>query len=310
MTTAILFPGQGAQTVGMGKDVHDALPAARDLFRQASDILGFDLARLCFEGPAEELTRTDVSQPAILVASLAALEAVKARRPEWLADVAGTAGLSLGEYTALVFAGALTFAEAVWLVQQRGKAMQQACETNPGTMASILGLDAAKVEEACAHARGRGLGTLVSANLNCPGQVVISGTKPAVEAATAKAKELGARRAIPLAVAGAFHSPLMAPAQAALNRALGDVLITRARVPVWSNVTAGPMREPDEIRRLLGDQVVSPVRWEDAMRGLVAAGVTRVVEVGPGGVLTGLMKKIDASVETRNVATLKDLEAA
>jgi [acyl-carrier-protein] S-malonyltransferase len=310
MSTAILFPGQGAQAVGMGKDAHDALPAARDLYRQASDILGIDLAKLCFEGPQDQLTRTDVSQPAILVTSLALLEAVKARRPEWLADVTATAGLSLGEYTALAFAGVLTFAEAVWLIQQRGQAMQEACAASPGGMASILGLEAAKVEEACAHARQQGLGTVIPANLNCPGQVVISGAKPAVEAAAAKAKELGARRALPLAVAGAFHSPLMAPAQARLRTALQDVLITAARVPVWSNVTAAPMREPDEIRRLLGEQVVSPVRWEASMRAMIAAGVRRVVEIGPGTVLTGLMKKIDATIETRNVATLKDLEAA
>jgi [acyl-carrier-protein] S-malonyltransferase len=310
MSTAILFPGQGAQAVGMGKDVHDALPAARDLFRQASDILGLDLAKLCFEGPQDQLTRTDVSQPAILVTSLALLEGVKARRPEWLAEATATAGLSLGEYTALVFAGVLTFAEAVWLIQQRGKAMQDACAASPGGMASVLGLETAKVAEACAHAQQQGLGVVIPANLNSPGQVVISGAKPAVEAAAAKAKELGARRALPLAVAGAFHSPLMAPAQAALKTALQDVLITPARIPVWSNVTAAPMREPAEIRRLLGEQVVSPVRWEEAMRAMAAAGVRRVVEVGPGTVLTGLMKKIDASVETRNVATLKDLEAA
>ncbi len=310
MTTAILFPGQGAQAVGMGKDVHDALPAARDLYAQASDILGFDLAALCFAGPPEQLTRTDVSQPAILVTSLAVLEAVKARRPEWLADATATAGLSLGEYTALVFAGVLTFAEAVWLIQQRGKAMHEACAANPGAMTSVLGLDAAKVEDACAHAQRQGLGVVIPANLNCPGQIVISGTTPAVAAASARAKELGARRVVPLAVAGSFHSPLMAPAQAKVKAALADVLLTRARIPVWSNVTAGPMQEPDDIRGLLGDQVVSPVRWEDAMRGMRTAGATRFLEVGPGTVLTGLMKKIDAAAETRSIQTLADLETA
>jgi [acyl-carrier-protein] S-malonyltransferase len=310
MKTAILFPGQGAQAVGMGKDVHDALPAARDLYRQASDILGADLAKLCFEGPPDALNRTDVSQPAILVTSLAALEAVRARRPEWLEGVSATAGLSLGEYTALVFAGAVTFAEAVWLVQQRGRFMQEACDANPGGMASILGLDAAKVGEACAHAQAQGAGVVIPANLNCPGQVVISGAKPAVEAASAKAKELGARRALPLTVAGAFHSPLMAPAQAKLRTALQDVLITRGRIPVYANVTAAPAQEPEEIRRLLGEQVVSAVRWEDAMRAMIADGVRRFVEIGPGTVLTGLLKKIDATVEARNVATMKDLEAA
>jgi [acyl-carrier-protein] S-malonyltransferase len=310
MSIAILFPGQGAQAVGMGKDAHDALPAARDLYRQASDILGFDLAKLCFEGPPDQLTRTDISQPAIHVTSLALLEAVKARRPEWLEGAAATAGLSLGEFTAHVFAGSLTFAESVWLIQQRGKAMQDACAASPGGMASILGLDAAKVGEACAHAQQQGLGIVIPANLNCPGQVVISGAKPAVEAASAKAKELGARRVLPLTVAGGFHSPLMAPAQAKLRAALQDVLITRSRIPVYANVTAAPVQDPEEIRRLLGEQVVSAVRWEDAMRAMIAAGVRRVVEIGPGTVLTGLLKKIDASVETRNVATLKDLEAA
>lgn len=306
--TAILFPGQGAQVVGMAKDAHDALPAARELFRQAGDILRTDLAKLCFEGPQETLNRTDVSQPAIFVASLAVLEAVRARRAEWLADAAFAAGLSLGEYTAVVFAGGLTFAEGVWLVSQRGRFMQEACDTAAGGMASLLGLDAEKAEAACAH--GRAHGPVVVANLNAPGQIVISGAKAALEAAVSKAKELGARRAIPLAVAGAYHSPLMAPAQTELQGALQDVLLTRTRLPVVSNVTAAPAQEPEEIRGNLGVQVVSPVRWEESMRALIAKGVRRFIEVGPGRVLTGLLKKIDDTVEARSVEKLADLDAA
>jgi [acyl-carrier-protein] S-malonyltransferase len=307
-STTLLFPGQGAQVVGMARDAHDAIPAARELFQQAGDILRVDLGRLCFEGPQESLNRTDVSQPAILVASLALLEGMKARRPEWVSAATAAAGLSLGEYTALVFAGAISFAEAVWLVQQRGRAMREACEASPGAMASILGLDAQKVEAACAHAVGLGLGPVIPANFNSPGQIVISGAKAAVEAASMKAKELGARRIVPLAVAGAFHSPLMASAQEKLRHALQDVLIACPRIPVISNVTAAPTREPEAIREALAVQVVSPVRWEASMRALIAQGARRFIEVGPGRVLTGLLKKIDETVETRNVETLTDLE--
>jgi [acyl-carrier-protein] S-malonyltransferase len=281
MTTAFLFAGQGAQTVGMGAD----LPA--DLFDRASAILGYDLRALCLRGPAERLDRTDVSQPALLVASLAALEAAAPPPP------AAGAGLSLGEITALAAAEAIAFEDAVRLVKIRGEAMQAACDARAGGMNSVIGLDPEKIRAAC-----DGAGLVGVANLNAPGQVVISGEKEALERASAACKAAGARRILPLRVAGAYHSPLMEPAVARLREALRPMQLRAPRWPVVSNVTARPYASADEIPETLARQITSTVRFEESVRWMIAqSGVRRFIEFGPGGVLSGLVRKIDPSVE-------------
>ncbi len=278
--TAFLFPGQGAQTVGMGRELADALPAARRLFDQAGEILGYDLAKLCFEGPAEELDSTVHSQPALFVTSLAALEQLRQQSPEVVDGCQAAAGLSLGEYTALVFAGVLDFESGLRLVQQRGQAMQAAADATPSGMVSILGLELSKVEALCDQARGEEI--LQLANFLCPGNLAISGHKGACQRAAEMAESAGAMKAIPLAVAGAFHTPIMEPAVARLSAALEKVSLSKPRIPVVSNVDAVPHDDPEEIRRLLVKQVVSPVRWEDSMRYLLAQGFDQFYEVGPG----------------------------
>lgn len=298
MTMALLFPGQGAQIVGMGKDLHAASPAAKRVFEEADEVLGFDLARACFEGPAETLERTDVCQPAILVMSVAALAAARERLGHPIPAKAA-AGLSLGEYTALVAAEALAFADAVRLVRLRGQAMQEACDARPSTMATILGAERAQVEEACR--RGSEHGVCVVANLLGPGQVAISGETKAIEAACAAAKELGAKRAIPLKVAGAFHSPLMAPAAARLREALARVEVRDPRIDVVANVTGRPVRTSAEVRDALGRQVEAPVLWEDSMRHLLGSGFHTFYEVGPGKVLAGIVRKLDPNARAVNV---------
>jgi [acyl-carrier-protein] S-malonyltransferase len=297
--TAFLFPGQGAQTVGMAGELCSTLPAARALFDRAATALGYDLLGLCVNGPAERLDATDVSQPAIFVASLAALEQLKATEPGVTSEVVATAGLSLGEYTALVFAGALTFEDGLKVVQARGRAMQAAAEASPSGMASILGAELPAVEALVAEARGAD--TLELANYLCPGNTVISGSLAAVERAEKLAAEKGLGRTIRLAVAGAFHTNLMKPADERLAAALDGVAITPPAVPVWSNVDAKPHTDPLEIRGLLVRQVVSPVRWEDTIRGLLADGVDRFYEIGPGRVLAGLMKRVNRKADLRNV---------
>ncbi|MCE9584735.1 MAG: ACP S-malonyltransferase [Planctomycetes bacterium] len=297
MKTAALFPGQGAQAVGMGKDLFEKSAAARRVFEEANAILGIDLAKICFEGPEESLNRTDTCQPAILVHSIAALRALEEKGLPLVADVA--AGLSLGEYTAHVFAGSISFADAVRLVRRRGEAMQAACEAKPSTMATVLGLDLEKLRVAVAEAASRGV--IVVANILGPGQAAISGETVAVEAAGEAAKKLGAKRVVMLKVAGAFHSPLMAPAVEALKAALAKTEIRVPRIPVVSNVTAAPVSDPAAIRELLGRQVGEPVLWEDSMRRIGADGVKRFVEVGPGRVLSGLARKIVDGSETANV---------
>ncbi|MBI5366131.1 MAG: ACP S-malonyltransferase [Planctomycetes bacterium] len=302
---AWLFPGQGAQVVGMGKDLAAASPAARAVFDRANAVLGFDLAILCFAGPEDQLNRTDVSQPAILAMSLAVLEALRERGKLPAAQAA--AGLSLGEYTALVAAGALTLEDGVRLVRRRGEFMQMACELEPSGMASILGLDRAQVEAACAAARAQGV--VVAANLLGPGQIAISGAAAALAAACAKAKELGAKRAIPLRVAGAFHSPLMAPAADRLRAELDRTEIRAPRIPVVTNVGAAPVSDPAELRAALGRQITSPVLWEDSMRRLGATGFTSFLEIGPGRTLSGLAAKIVPGAATANVDSVAALEA-
>ncbi len=295
---AFLFPGQGAQHVGMGKSIASRFPAAKALFDQAGEILGFDLASLCFEGPAERLDTTIVSQPALFVCSLAALEMVRAENPHLVADCAMAAGLSLGEYTALVFAGAMSFEDGLRVVQRRGEAMQQAADANPSGMVSALMLDrdqVAKVrDESCVD------GKIWIANYLCPGNTVLSGEKPAC----AKAAELiekaggGART---LAVAGAFHTPLMASACGQLEDALKQVAIKAPRIPVVSNVDAKPHSNPDEMREILVRQVTQPVLWEDCVREMLSQGCDQFYEIGPGKVLKSLMKRIDRKTECQTI---------
>jgi [acyl-carrier-protein] S-malonyltransferase len=286
VSVAYLFAGQGAQKVGMGQD----LPSARGLYDRASAILGFDLARVSFEGPAEELNRTDRCQPALLVHGIACLEAA---RGKGLPPAEAAAGLSLGEYTAHVFAGSLTFEDGVRLLQKRGQFMQEACEATPSGMVSILGLDRAKVAEAVA-----GQGAVGLSNVNAPGQIVISGENAALGRAVARCKELGAKRAIPLKVAGAYHSVVMKPAQEKMRAALAGVTISRPRVPVYANVSARPLVDPEEIRAALAEQVCATVLWDDSIR---AMGAARYFEFGPGGVLAGLVRKIDEKAETVSI---------
>jgi [acyl-carrier-protein] S-malonyltransferase len=297
-TTACLFPGQGAQFVGMGRSVVERCPAAKRYFDVAHDILGYDLADVCWNGPAEKLEQTDHSQPALYVCSLAAVELLKQESPGVAEACAYAAGLSLGEYTALAFAGAISFEEGLRVVQVRGRAMQAAAEANPSGMVSALMLDAEQVAAVCAKANETG--PLWVANYLCPGNTVLSGSKEGCAAAVGLIEQAGGKP-IPLAVAGAFHTPLMESACAKLQSALESVAIRPPRIPVVSNVDAQPHHEPEEIRQLLVRQVVQPVRWEASVRWLIDQGVTGFYEVGPGKVLKGLLKRIDRKLECTSV---------
>lgn len=296
--SACLFPGQGAQFVGMGKSVIEACPTTKRLFDEAKEILGYDLAEVCFNGPAEELNKTNISQPALYVCSLAALEMLKQQSPDVVAGFTHAAGLSLGEYTALAFAGTLSFADGLKVVKVRGEAMQAAAEANPSSMVSALMLKPEQVEQVRTEASSAG--QLWIANYLCPGNTVLSGEKPACEAAVTAIEQAGGKP-VPLAVAGAFHTPLMESACARLEAALKNVAMQPPRIPVVSNVDAQPHSDPEEIRSLLVRQVVQPVRWEDSMRYLIASGVTTFTEVGPGKVLKGLLKRIDRKLECASV---------
>jgi [acyl-carrier-protein] S-malonyltransferase len=300
MKTAFLFPGQGAQTVGMGAQLAASLPAAQSMFDQAAEILGYDLLELCAHGPEEKLNSTVYSQPALFVCSLAALEKLKQDSPEVVADCAVTAGLSLGEYTALVFAGAIDFAGGLRLVQARGQAMQDASDATPSGMVSILGLERPQVESMCDRARGEDI--LQVANLLCPGNIVVSGHKTACQRITELAEAAGAMKVIPLAVAGAFHTPLMQPAIDRLATALSAVEISTPRLPVVSNVDARPHQDRQEMGGLLVRQLVNPVLWEDSMRWMIEEfGVDQCYEIGPGRVLRGLLKRIQRKLPCENV---------
>lgn len=295
---ALLFPGQGAQHVGMGRTIAARFPAAKSLYDQAGEILGYDLAQRCFEGPAALLDSTAVSQPAIFVTSLAALEMLRAENPQAVESCEITAGLSLGEYTALVFAGALSFADALRVVERRGQAMQQAADATPSGMVSVLLLDREKVDSI--RSRAAEGGVLEIANFLCPGNLVLSGEK----AACAKVEELAAAeggKAVPLAVAGAFHTKLMQPADLRLAEALAKVPIARPKIPVLSNVDAQTHDDPEQIRENLVRQVVSPVLWEDSMRAMLRRGIDEFYEIGPGRVLRGLLKRIDRKAACQTV---------
>ncbi|MCE9553146.1 MAG: ACP S-malonyltransferase [Planctomycetes bacterium] len=297
--TVFLFPGQGAQSVGMGARLVETLPAARDLFQQATQVLGYDLAALCFNGPAAELDSTIRSQPALFVTSLAALEWMRAERPEIVKTVAAAAGLSLGEYTALVFAGAMDFTSGLKLVAERGAAMQEAADAIPSGMVSVLGLETWAVESLCDQARGENV--LQVANYLCPGNIVVSGDKEACVRLAEMAPAAGAMKTIPLPVAGAFHTSIMAPAAERLSAALASVKLKKPRIPVISNVDAKPHDDPEEIRKLLLTQLTAPVRWEESMRWLMAQSFDLYYEVGPGRVLRGLLKRIDRKVNCEGV---------
>lgn len=292
---AFLFPGQGAQVVGMGKSLHLAHSSVRDLYAKAERILGYDLAELCFNGPTEELDTTVRSQPAIFVTSLAALEVMKEQMPETVAACQAAAGLSLGEYTALVFAGAMDFEDGLRLVARRGEAMQDAADVSPSAMVSVLGMSRADVQTLCDSNRRDGE-ILQIANLLCPGNIVVSGHNAACERLAEAAMAAGAMKVIPLAVAGAFHTPLMHPADEKLSTALENVTLRPPRIPVVSNVDARSHEDPDDIRSILIRQVVSPVLWEDSMRNLLADGFDEFHEVGPGRSLRGMMKRIDRKI--------------
>jgi [acyl-carrier-protein] S-malonyltransferase len=299
--TALLFAGQGAQAVGMGKDVAAAFPSAQAWFDRANTALGYDLASVCFEGPDAELTKTENAQPGIFLVSWVAFQLLKEHVPAL--KFAAAAGLSLGEFTALTAAGALSFEDGLRVVRQRGRFMHEACEVTKGGMAAVIGLDEALTRELCAEAG------VVLANLNCPGQLVISGEEEKIAKAIELARPKGARKAVPLPVAGAYHSPLMAGAQPKLESELAKARITTAIVPVISNVTAQPHGSPGQISARLVEQVTSSVRWEESMRYLVAQGFTRFIELGPGAALSGFMKRIDKSAQLLNVADLASLEA-
>jgi [acyl-carrier-protein] S-malonyltransferase len=299
--TALLFAGQGAQSVGMGRDLAEQFPSARQWFSRANSILGYDLAKVCFEGPEGELTKTEHAQPGIYLVGWAAFQMLRERVPGL--EFGATAGLSLGEFTAVTAAGAMTFEEGIKVVRQRGQFMQEACEASHGGMAAIIGLDEAKTREVCAEA------AVELANLNCPGQIVISGPADKMAAACELAKAKGAKKAMPLAVGGAYHSTLMASAQPKLDAALKAISLNAATVPVISNVTAQPHGGRLEIHQRLVEQVTSPVRWEDSMRYLLAQGFTRFIELGPGKALSGFMRRIDPNAQMLNVGDVASLEA-
>ena len=320
--TALLFAGQGAQTVGMGKDLADRFPSAKAWFDRANAALGYDLPGICFNGPEAELTKTENAQPGIFLVSWVCFELLKEQvgvqasacppgtlKRELQLKFDATAGLSLGEFTALTAAGAMSFEDGLRVVRQRGKFMQEVCDATRGGMAAVIGLDEAPTREVCAEAG------VVLANLNCPGQLVISGEAEKITKACELAKAKGAKRAIPLPVAGAYHSPLMAGAQPKLKAELENVLFSPPIVPVISNVNAQPYDSRGQIESALDisitlvAQITSSVLWEKSMRNLLAQGFTRFIELGPGAALSGFMKRIDKSAQMLNVADTASLEA-
>lgn len=306
MSTAVIFPGQGSQVVGMGRDVASACAKAREVYDRANKILGFDVAKICFEGPAAELERTDVQQPAIFVTSVAIWEAwLEAGAPR--ESVTHCGGLSLGEYTALHVAGAVSFEDALRLVRRRGELMQQAAVASPSGMVSLVGADETTARALCERSRGGDV--LAPANFNCPGQIVIAGSRSACERAVGLAVEFQCR-AVPLAVAGAFHSPLMQSAADGLMPVLEQARFTTPQMKVIANVDAEYSRDPASIRDMLRRQVTQPVLWQRCIERIIDDGVGHFVEIGPGRVLTGLMRKINRNVPCVNVSTAESIASA
>ncbi len=308
MATAFLFPGQGSQAVGMGADIATALPAAAELFGRANEIVGFDLRKVCLEGPADRLNSTTMSQPAIFVTSAALLEVLRASSAGQNLRPDVTAGLSLGEYTALYAAGAISFEDGLRLVKRRGEAMQAAADASEGMMVSILGLDEDKVRQLCDEARDGEL--LEPVNFNCPGQIVISGAVGACERAERLAEKHGAIKAIRLEVAGAFHTTMMTPAAQALRQALVQTQISQPQaVRTVANITADYYHGPDSVIDGLTRQLTGAIQWQKCMERLLADGVEQFYEIGPGRVLTGLMKRINRKTKVTNISDLSSLKA-
>jgi [acyl-carrier-protein] S-malonyltransferase len=301
--SAVLFPGQGVQTVGMGRDIYEAFPEAREILDQANDILETDLKTLMFDGPMEKLTETGNAQPAILTVNYAFFRLAVAKSIAFQ----GTAGHSLGEYNALVAAGALSFPDALLAVRERGRLMQEVGAKTEGTMAAILGLEEEKLKDVCLRASATG--PVAIANFNCPGQLVISGEVSALEEACALAKEAGAKRAIRLQVGGAFHSSLLQEASEMFSRYLEGVKIDRPSCDFYTNVTGGQVSDPAEIRTLLARQLSSPVLWEKIIREMVRQGYGSFTEIGPGRVLTGLISQIDRGINTSNINRPSSIDA-
>lgn len=305
-STAFLFPGQGSQVVGMGKDIAEAYPIARQTFEQADDFLNFSLSDLCFNGPAEVLNDTLNTQPALYVCSLAIFRALQSEVPDALPAFA--AGHSFGEFTALAAFGALSFEDGLRLVRERGRLMKKAGEIAPGAMAALLALEIDAVRSICDAARAETGGTLVVANDNCPGQIVISGDDATLERALVLAKEAGARRALKLAVSIAAHSPLMEAVAGEFQEAVAGTPFNVPQVPVYGNVSAAPLADVEAIRQELGAQLTSPVRWRESMQAMIADGAQKFVEIGPKDVLTGLMKRIDGEKATVNLNSVESLQ--
>ncbi|MFZ5754081.1 MAG: ACP S-malonyltransferase [Bacillota bacterium] len=299
--TAFVFPGQGSQYVGMGKEFYNHFPLSREVFEQVDERLGVSLSEICFSGPEEELKLTINTQPAILTTSVAILKVVEKEgiKPDFVA------GHSLGEYSALVAAGSLSYTDAAWLVRQRGVFMQEAVPPGEGTMAAIMGLDQDKVEALCREVSD--VGVVEPANYNCPGQIAIAGATPAVQKALILAKTYGAKRAVLLPVSGPFHSSLLRPASVKLKEVLEKVQISPARIPVVANITAEITTDPAEIRQNLIDQVSGSVRWEQSILKLIDLGASVFVEIGPGKVLSGLIKKIAKEAEIYNIEDMASL---
>lgn len=285
---AYVFPGQGAQFSGMGKDLYENSTIAKELFDKANDVLGFDITKIMFEGSAEDLKQTKVTQPAVFLHSVILAKTIEDFKPEMVA------GHSLGEISALVAAEVLDFESGLQLVYKRALAMQAACEANPSTMAAILGLEDTVVEQACEEIDG----IVVAANYNCPGQLVISGEISAVNAACEKLKELGAKRALVLPVGGAFHSPLMKPAEEELAKAIEETTFNAPICPIYQNVTTTAVTDPAEIKKNLIAQLTAPVKWTQSVQNMIADGATEFIEVGPGNTLQGLVKKVSREVST------------